>query len=239
MDDIVLEANEEIETDQSCDYKLSPQEQHAKAILNILFKQAKQERKLTQTQLQHLTGYTQGTISNHLRGKGPITQKAILIYAKTFGVPPSLFDPRLAYLNPVEEMTQVDDDKISKEDEKAPVLHDCDDISEFLMTGAHSATDEAFLLPHLRGRRAYAIRGGDLRIPGTFPNDYLIIDRKYRPTPAQHGIWILKGVLHAGTTLINDGSLYLLPTPPITQPIYLGDWDERFVGTVVTVYRIT
>lgn len=216
---------------------LTPQEEQAKAILNVLFKQAKEDGGLRQSDLEELTGYSQGTISTHLTGKARLKKKQILAYAKAFGVPPAMFDPGLAYLNPKEEMRILETESVS-DDEKAPVLDDPDEIIIFLETGNHSACEKIDVLLHLRGRRIFSVKAGDLYIPDTTPDDYLLIDRQYRPDRNKYGLWNLEGRLQAGRARTNNGVLYIIPTPPFEQPIYLGDWDERFLGKIAAVIRV-
>lgn len=218
---------------------LTQQELQAKAILNVLFNQAKDENGLKQTDLEDMTGYSQGTISNHLTGKARLKKKQILIYAKAFGVPPAMFDPALAYLNPKEEMRIIDSDLPQALDEKAPVLDDPEQILQFTETGRSSAAEDIYLLPHLRGRKVFAVKGGGLNVPDTTPDDYLLIDREFRPEPLKYGLWNLDGRLQAGRARTNNGVLYLIPTPPFEDsPIYLGDWDDRFLGKIAVIIRL-
>lgn len=212
--------------------------EQARLILNILFSQHKKERRLTQRDLARLTGYEQGTISNHLSGGTPLPTKAVITYAKAFGVEPGVIDPRLTYLNPNANLGCIESGAVTPLDEDAPVLHDAEEIDAWLKGNTKKEGRETIWLPpDLRGHRAFAVRGGDLNIPETKPTDYLIIDPQNRPLGGCYGLWILKGSLQAGKHKVYDGTLYAMPPPPFTNPILLGDWDERFVGRIEILQR--
>lgn len=223
--------------------KLTAEEEQAKRVLQLLYKQAKEAKKLNQLKLSKLVGYDQSQVSRHLKGMAPLTQKAIIAYALAFGVPPSMFNTKLAYLNPSEELKL--SDGLEALHEKTKVFHDPLDILAYIKTGeAPANTDEVHLLPHLQGRRVYAIRGGDLSIPNTQPDDYIFIDPSFRPkNSSSYGIWIVNEELLAGTAKMVGGTLYLTPPPPHdNHPILIGDWDDKthgtFVGKITSVLRV-
>lgn len=212
-------------------------DQQATKILNILFTQAKKERNLTQTILAELTGQTQSIISAHLSGRVSLTKKAVIAYAQAFGVAPGVIDTRLVYLNP--HATRAREDNVTfTADENAPVLHDVDQVLAWVKNGKRDNGEAFCLLPALRGRGAFVMRGGDLNIPDTQPTDYLIIDPQERPKAGQHGLWILKGSLQAGTHRMLDGTLYLIPPPPFNTSVLLGGWDDRYIGRVAATIRL-